>query len=404
MLEVALARIRQLSAHEVGHTIGFEHNFAASTQDRASVMDYPFPLVTFDKDGELDFSDAYDDAIGNWDKRTVLYAYQDFADGADANVARREIIEETIKLGYRYVADVDARSASTAHPEGNVWDNGADALAELEHLMKLRAHALARMSAETIRIGRPLATLEEALVPVYLLHRFQLPAVGKLIGGQNFKYAMRGDGQAITRPVSAERQQAAIDALLATLDPAVLRLPDGLAAMIPPRPPAYPKTRETFTGHTGHLFDAMAPAASAVALTLDVLLDPARAARLQRGDGPAFSTITNGLLQVGWFGSSGDAAMQRMTGSILLQDLMRLSANTAADIAVRADALAAIDQLDNWLANRTGDNAATNAHYGLARLQIERFRQDPASVESLPGVTVPPGSPIGADGAMPWIQ
>ena len=396
MLEVALARIRQLSAHEVGHTIGFEHNFAASTQDRASVMDYPFPLVRFGEDGELDFSGAYDDKIGSWDKRTVLYAYQDFADGVDADQGRRKIIEETIRLGHKYVADSDSRAVSTAHPDGNLWDNGSDAIVELEHLLKLRAHALDCMSERNIRIGRPLATLEEALVPVYLLHRFQIKAVGKLIGGSYFDYPMRGDGQGSVTPVAAARQREAIDALVAVLDPEVLRLPDGLASNIPPRPPGYPKTRETFTGATGGVFDDMAPAASAVSLTLDVLLNPVRAARLSRSGDPGFSEVTDRLLRLAWFDDSGDAAIQRQTGSILLSKLLQLSVNPDADMQVRAQALAAVDQLHNWLAGRSSDDSATSAHYGLARLRIERMRHDPESVDAIVPLTVPPGSPIGA--------
>jgi hypothetical protein len=394
MIEVALARIRQLSAHEVGHTIGFEHNFAASTQDRASVMDYPFPLVTFAAGGTLDFADAYDDAIGAWDKRAVLYAYQDFPDGIDADAARRAIVEETIQLGYKYVADSDARARSSAHPDGNLWDNGADAIAELQHLLKLRAYALAAMSENTIRIGEPLASIEEVLVPVYLLHRYQLEAVGKLIGGAYYDYALRGDGkQAMTR-VSAERQRAAITALLATLDPAILRLPQDLLDSLPPRPPGHPKTRETFGGNTGVLFDEFAPAASAISLTLDVLLDPVRAARLSRGGAPTFAELTNRLLALAWFNRSNDVAIQALTADLVLARLLQLSANPAVDAGVRATALAAVNQLDAWLREQTA--AATNAHphYGLARLQIERMRRDPASV-ALP-VSVPPGSPIGS--------
>jgi len=395
MLEVALARIRQLSAHEVGHTIGFEHNFAASTQDRASVMDYPFPLVRFDENGDLDFSAAYDDEIGSWDKRTVLYAYQDFGDGIDADAGRREIVEETIKLGYKYVADSDSRAVSTAHPDGNLWDNGTDAIEELEHLLRLRSHALANMSEQNIRPGRPLATLEEVLVPVYLLHRFQIKAVGKLIGGSYFDYSMRGDGQKSTTPVSAARQREAIDALMAVLAPEVLRLPDGLASSIPPRPPGYPKTRETFAGSTGIVFDELAPAASAVSLTLDVLLDPVRAARLSRSAGPGFAEVTERLLRLAWY-DAGSTAIERQTGSILLARLLQLSVNPDADTQVRAAALAALNQLDDWLAARSSDDVATNAHFGLARLQIERMRDDPASVEVIVPVTPPPGSPIGA--------
>ena len=182
-------------------------------------MDYPFPLVTFGDDGALDFSKAYDDKIGSWDKRTVLFAYQDFADDVDAAAARQAIMDETIKLGYRYVSDSDSRSISSAHPDGNLWDNGADAIAELQHLMRLRAHALAGMSEASIREGQPLATLEEVLVPMYLLHRFQIQAVGKLLGGSYFDYALRGDGQDTITAVAADRQRAALEALLQTLQP-----------------------------------------------------------------------------------------------------------------------------------------------------------------------------------------
>ncbi len=396
MLEVSLARIRQLSAHEVGHTIGFEHNFAASTQDRASVMDYPFPLVTFTENGELDFSSAYDDGIGSWDKRAVLYAYQDFADTVDADAARLEIVEETIKLGYKYVADSDSRAISSAHPDGNLWDNGADAIEELEHLLRLRAYALAGMSQNNIRRGRPLAMLEEVLVPVYLLHRFQIQAVGKLIGGSYFDYAMRGDGQGTITPVVAARQREAIDALIATLAPAVLRLPADLASRIPPRPPGHPKTRETFAGFTGIVFDELAPARSAVAMTLDVLLDPVRAARLSRGGEPDFAEVSDRLLTLAWFDDADDKAIQRVTGDVLLTHLLQLSVNPENDSQVRAVALTAVNRLDRWLAENSADDAAANAHYALARLQIERMRADPASVELILPVVPPPGGPIGA--------
>jgi len=231
-------------------------------------MDYPVPLVKIRDDNTFDLSEAYDDKIGPWDKRTVLYAYQDFPDGVDGEAARAEILDETIAAGFKYVADNDSRSAATAHPDGNLWDNGADALEELQHLLRVRQIALQKFSERNIRIGRSLAEIEEVLVPIYLLHRFQIEAVGKLVGGQYFSYNLRGDGQSPQRPVAAARQQQAIDALIETLDPKVLSLPDDLAATISPRPPNNPKSRETFSGTTGVVFDAKAPAASAVAMTL----------------------------------------------------------------------------------------------------------------------------------------
>ena len=399
MLEMSLARIRQLSAHEVGHTLGFEHNFAASTQDRASVMDYPFPLVRIAADGRLDVSDAYAVGIGEWDKRTVLYAYQDFPEGTDRAAARSQIIDDTLTQGFKYVGDADSRSVSASHPDGNLWDNGADSIAELERLMRVREIALQRFSERNIRIGRPLATIEEVLVPIYLLHRFQIQAVGKLVGGQYFNYQLRGDTQADAHPVAVARQQQAIEALLAMLDPAVLKLPQGLADAITPRVPNSPKSRETFAGATGINFDAIAPARSAVALTLQVLLDPARAARLERTGVPGFRAVTGGLLDASWYAQSGDgieATIQRQTNMQVLYGLLGLAFDASADTDVRATSLAAVQELDAWLAERSPRDATLRAHFSFARNEISRLQADPTAIELLVPATVPPGSPIGS--------
>lgn len=399
MLEMSLARIRQLSAHEVGHTLGFEHNFAASTQDRASVMDYPFPLVRITADGDLDLSEAYDVGIGAWDKRTVLYAYQDFPEGTIRPKARVDILHDTFAQGFKYVADNDSRSAGTSHPDGNLWDNGADAVAELERLMQVREIALQRFSERNIRIGRPLSTIEEALVPIYLLHRFQVQAVGKLVGGQYFNYRLRGDMQADARPVAVARQQQAIDALLATLDPAALELPQDLVDAIAPRIPNDPKSREAFAGATGMNFDPIAPARSAVALTLQVLLEPTRAARLERRGAPDFATVTGGLLEASWYsevrgGTGGN--IQRQTNMQVLYGLLRLAFEEGADAQVRAVALASVQELDVWLEKRSPRDANLSAHFAFARHEISRLREDPAAIEALVPATVPPGSPIGS--------
>ena len=399
MLDMSLARIRQLSAHEVGHTLGFEHNFAASTQDRASVMDYPFPMIRINDAGTLDLSEAYDDKIGAWDKRTVLFAYQDFPDTVDANAERQKIMDETIAAGFRYISDSDARSPSTPHPFGNLWDNGADPVAELEHLMRARQIALSRFSARSIRPGRPLATIEEALVPIYLLHRYQLHAAGKLVGGQYFNYKLRGDGQPGLEVVAAERQQQALDALLATLDPAALRLPDDLVALISPRVPNNPKTREAFSGRTGVTFDALAPAKAAVELTLEVLLDPSRAARMMRSGAPGFTAVTSALLERGWYGvsrNSSHAAIQRQTGMQILHGMLRLAFDAEADGDVRAVALAAVANLDRWLGRQSPRDAMLQAHYNFARFEIDRLSNDTTLVETLVPASPPPGSPIGS--------
>ena len=403
-LEMALARIRQLSAHEVGHTIGFQHNFAASTQGRSSVMDYPFPLVEFADDGSLDLSNAYDVGMGAWDVRTVLYAYQDFPDDVDADAERRRIMAETLASGLKFVSDEDSRAVGTAHPDGNLWDNGADPLAELERLMRVRAYALGRFSERVIPPGRPLATLEEALVPIYLLHRYQIQAAGKLIGGEYFNYALRGDGQRATDPVDGDRQRAAIRGLVATLAPAALRLPDELLDSIPPRPPGYGLTRETFERESGKTFDPLAPARAAASLTLEVLLNAERAARLVAGharqdDLPGFEELLATLTASTWYAgrqSGLEAEIQRATNAELLVHLLHLAYDSDADDQVRALALDTVNGLESWLTARAVRelDAGWRAHYAWLAATIERVRREPAALDSLAPTEAPPGSPI----------
>ena len=404
LLDMSLARIRQLSAHEIGHTIGMEHNFAASTQGRASVMDYPFPQVDLSADGSLSLDNAYAVGMGAWDLRTVLYAYQDFPDDADADAERAKIIAETVAMGLKYVSDSDSRAVGTAHPDGNLWDNGADPLEELERLMAVRAVALAQFSPANIRRGRPLATLEETLVPIYLLHRYQIQAAGKLLGGERFTYALRGDGQRPTDPVDGQKQRAALTALLATIDPETLRLPDTLLDVIPPRPPGYGLTRETFPRSTGPVFDAIGAARSAVSLTLEVLLNPERAARMtaasaRQSDLPGFGEVLGALTASTWYASPLDGLegeIQRATSAELLVHLLLLAHHDDADPQVRALALDAVNGFASWLEARSTRESDTSrrAHYGFLLALIQQSRQTPASLDSLAPTEAPPGSPI----------
>ena len=250
-------------------------------------------------------------------------------------------------------------------------------------MLRVREIALQNFSEQNIRLGRPMAKLEEVLVPIYLLHRFQIEAVGKLLGGQYFNYNVRGDRQALPVTVSAERQESALDALLKTLDPTMLRLPDELLPQITPRPPNNPKSREAFGGSTGHVFDPIAPAASAAALTLDVLLDPARAARLSRSGAPGFMDVTTKLLDATWLsdpagGTTG--AIQRQTNMQVLHGLLQLAYNIEADSDVRAVALQAVSNLDNWLDRQSTRDGQWKAHYQFAQSEIKRLQDGPGTV------------------------
>ncbi len=280
LLELSLARLRQLAAHEVGHTLGLQHNFAASTQDRASVMDYPSPVVRIDDKGNIDLSHAYATGIGAWDKRTIFYGYQDFPNGTKEPAALAALLHENITKGFRYLTDEDARPPGSASPFAHLWDYGASATEELNRLLKVRALALSRLGEKNIPLGAPMATLENVLVPVYLMHRFQAEAATKLIGGVNYSYAARGDGQPPNEPLRPEEQRAALAAVLQTLRPDFLELPAKLLAQLPPRPPGYPRDRENFDAHTGLVFNPQAAAESWIETELDLLLHPERLARL----------------------------------------------------------------------------------------------------------------------------
>ncbi|MDH3588311.1 MAG: zinc-dependent metalloprotease [Gammaproteobacteria bacterium] len=408
LLEFALARIRQLAAHEVGHTLGLGHNFAASTDQRASVMDYPHPLVRLDDEDNIDISSAYGVGVGAWDKRAILYGYQDFPKQTDIAQERERILLETYASGLDFVADVHsrgdalARTAGPAHPLGSLWDNGVDAVAELRQLMRVRRQVLENFSERNIRLGRPMASIEEALVPMYLLHRYQVQAAAKFIGGRYFSYALRGDGLTPTAPVPGDKQRDAVAAILETLHPLALRLDPALIDLIPPRPPGQGPTRELFPRQTGYLFDPLAAAATAAGMTIDQLLDPTRGARMINANmadnaQPGFDELVDALLDATWYSASTerDAGLQRLVETSVLQRLMALAANADAQPQVRAIAFDRLTDLHAWIQRR--EVAATDgwrAHYRFSADQVQRFMDDPAAVAPLRPVPPPPGSPI----------
>ena len=276
LMEWGLARIRQLSAHEVGHTLGIGHNYYDSEAGRISVMDYPHPLVTMKADGTLDYSKVYDVGIGAWDKVAITYGYADFPAGTDEEKALTSILEDGHKKDLWYLSNQDIE----AHPRVDQWSNGTDATAELKRMMAIRKASLAKFGENAIKRGEPMATIEEVLVPLYLHHRYQVEAAASSLGGIYFTYSMRGDGRQPVRPASAAEQRAALDALLATLKPSELALPRELLKKIPPRPSGYGGSRELFPRYTGQMFDTITPAVVAANLTVGYILDDARAARL----------------------------------------------------------------------------------------------------------------------------
>jgi len=405
MEEMALARIRQLSAHEIGHTLGLTHNFAASPKERASVMDYPFPRFSLKADGTIDISDAYAKGIGSWDKRAIMWGYSDFPKGADEDAALDKIMKETLKEGFKYIPDV----GGGAHPMSNQWDDGVNPIDQLNKLMTIRRHVLDNFSEKAIRQNAPMATLEEVLVPMYLIHRYQLEATVKSIGGLYFTHALKNDGEEPTKMVDPAEQWRAFDAMMSTITPDALALPEGLISKIPPRPTGYPGSVEVFGGHTGPTFDPIAAAETAAGTTIAYMLDPARAARLieynaRDSNQPGFFAVVNKMLDQTWKapmqpGYKGE--LQILVNNLTLKYLLILAADTRTAENVRGEALYEIHELKDWMNSKLAGaepKLKSSLLFGLS--QIEEFQTNPDKFQPDPALEMPPGAPIGMPGMM----
>lgn len=405
MEAMALARLRQLSAHEVGHTIGLTHNFSASNNNRASVMDYPHPYVTLDAQGNMDFSQAYATGIGEWDKRAILYGYQDFPKGTNEAEALDAILKKNIEMDLLYLSDSDARPAGGASPNAHLWDNGASAIEELERISKVRKTALSRFSEKQIPVGAPMATLENVLVPVYLSQRYQVEAVSKIVGGVEYSYAARGDGQVLNNPVKPETQRAALNALLKTLDPAFLELPQNVIRLIPPQPEGYQRDRELFKVYTGPVFDPLAAAESSAAHTLSFLLNPARLARLveQKALNPEALSVNEVMdnLKKTVKPSPGSTGFQEelswITEKLLLHHLFQLAGDSGIMQQVSATAGQKIIDWEFEMSTHQGPKTdfRARAHHSYLKEQIRLFRLDPSKYKVPAPKAMPDGQPIG---------
>jgi hypothetical protein len=402
--EMALARLRQLSAHEVGHTIGLAHNFAASFNNRASVMDYPHPYIELDAQGKMDFSKAYATGIGEWDKRMIIFGYQDFPKGTDEAAALEKIIQDNIKMGYLYLSDRDGRPSNAAHPYTHVWDNGSSATAELRRLMKIRETALATFGEKNIPLGAPMSNLENVLVPLYLAHRYQVDAVAKSLGGVNYAYALRGDGQPTNAPVSPPAQREALTALLETLDPAFLALPERIISLIPPPPLGYDRDREMFKINTGLTFDPIAAAESAATNTIGLLFDPVRLARVleHHARNPLSPSVNEVLDQV--FSTILPRAglsplqqeIQRTIEKSALQHLLQLAGDRGIQQQVSAIALQKAEALAvDFALKANSSDPAQQAHWKYLVEQIRLFKADPGQYKVPAMPVMPDGAPIG---------
>ncbi|MEO6637248.1 MAG: zinc-dependent metalloprotease, partial [Ginsengibacter sp.] len=399
MLRMALARIRQLAAHEVGHTLGLMHNYSASTVNRSSVMDYPAPVATINAAGNIDLSDAYDDKIGAWDKVSIAWGYQDFPAATNERQALNNQLNNAFKSGLRFLTDQDARPAGGMSPYAHLWDNGNDVFDELKNDIKVRAKALEQFGKNNIPTGMPMAMLEDVLVPMYFYHRYQLEAVTKLVGGMDYNYALRGDGQFSTKPVSKEVQLKALDAIMGCLDPKFLLLPYKIVSMIPPRPAGYLSSRELFNKRTGLAFDALSPAETAADLPLSFLFNTERVSRMEQDvavGGLAFHEMLDYLINQTWKASRRtgmEKLIQQQTEQVLLTYMLSLSMSNKASYQVQADTKKGLRDLKVFIDSRLkiANEPSYTAHLILA---LDRMKK-PEDAKPTLHEEIPPGSPIG---------
>ncbi|WP_317195127.1 zinc-dependent metalloprotease [Algoriphagus oliviformis] len=400
-MQLALDRLKQLSAHEIGHTLGVAHSYATSPNGRSSVMDYPHPLITEGADGELDFSKAYDLKIGEWDKWAIKYGYGTPAPGQSEGEFLTKTLEDTYAAGFEFITDSDSRNPSGVHPRSHLWDNGASASAELNRMLELRANRMKSFGLNAIQSGDPQALLEEVFVPLYLMHRYQLEATSKLIGGLDYTYKIKGDNQSSQKPVPAKDQNDALAALMNTLSPAQLEVPSHILALIPPRPYGYGRNRETFSSRTGPTFDPIAPAETIVDATFGFLLESGRVNRvylqkLQDKSLPGYQDlldkVTAQLFSNTLPGGLKDE-IKLMTEAKFTDHLIALSKSSNASQTVRAITRMQLEKISDM----TTGSGALLAHREYLHDKIEAFLDLPEEWPAQQQLSIPDGAPIGAE-------
>jgi hypothetical protein len=402
LYQSALARIRQLAAHEVGHTLGLGHNYYDSTKGWISVMDYPHPLEKLKEDGTIDLSEAYAARIGDWDKVAINYGYRVLPAG-DEDAALARILDDAWAADLRYMTNQDTDS----HPRVDQWSNGVNQADELNRLMKIRRAALNRLGEHTIRKGAPMATIEEPLVPIYMYHRYTVESAASMVAGIDFIYAMRGDGRTPVKWETGANQRKALEALAGTLKPSELTIPRQILDAIPPRPPGFGRHRELFPRSTGDGFDPLSPATIAADVTIGFVLQTDRAARMvaQHAVDPALpglEEVIDRLTKAVFDAPTAtpyEAAIRRAEERVLVDRVMWL-ATASSNSQVRAIASWKLSKL---AARATPGNDADVANRTLLAADIKRFLERPAeTMRVIPAPDAPPGAPIG-DPGMDWL-
>lgn len=398
MLKMALSRLKQLAAHEVGHTLGLMHNYASSVNDRASVMDYPHPLVRLQKNGKLNMSEVYDDKIGAWDKVAINWGYHQWNDPSNEKKELAKILDEAEAKGLQFISDQDARAPGGLHPTAHLWDNGKDAVIELQEVINIRSKALSQFGQANLLPNMPLAMLEDVLVPVYFYHRYQTEAACKILGGMSYTYALNGKSFSPMQPLPKEKQVDALSMILKTLEPSFLQMPDHIIKLIPPRPAGYPFGNELFRKRTGLAFDVLSPAETAADLPLSFLFHPERISRMAANieKGLSLSGMLKQIIDAIWKADrlKGELSLiQQQTEQVLLTYMLASSIDEKASFAARSVIRKTLDDLKLFIEEKKkgATDEILSGHYALA---LERMKS-PDKAKPTIHAAIPPGAPIG---------
>jgi hypothetical protein len=403
MLEMALARLRQLSAHEVGHTLGLYHNFAASANDRSSVMDYPHPYIELDENGNIDLSNAYATGIGSWDKFAIRYGYTDFGDNDQKS--ELEVIKDWIAEDQQFITDSDARPLGSAHPQAHLWDNGNSAAEELNRLIEIRAKVLSEFSEKAIQTGAPISSLEEVLVPMYFLHRYQIEGASKVIGGLSYAYKVKGDDLPYPSIPDAKSQKEALSALSNTLSTSFLSIPENLLNILSPKVPGYPRTRESFKSNTGLTFDPIAASETSAEMTLELIFNPQRIERviqqnLRNSELPSWKNVVGSVYKNTWgspYGNGLDKEIKMVVEKRVIYHLMNLTVQSSSTEMTKAIANAELSNLMKTISAKKSSDSLIAAHYVHCLSIYNQFIDEPSDFKLPDTLSPPDGSPIGMD-------